>query len=65
MVSMFLVVLGVVGGFLLCLVARELLKGCEARRIAAVVREEENYNANASSDVCRGGRTSWTARRDA
>lgn len=37
---MFVTVLGVVGGFFLCLVAREWLKGCEARRMAAVAREE-------------------------
>jgi len=40
MPTMFVAVFAVVGGFLRCMVTREWLKGCEARRIAAIAREE-------------------------
>lgn len=41
MVAVFLVIMGIVGGFGLALVAREWLKGQVARQQAKIAREEE------------------------
>lgn len=40
MVAVFLIVLGIVGGFFLCMVAREWLRACEARQKAMIARRE-------------------------
>lgn len=39
MVAVFLIVLGIVGGFFLAIVVREWLKACEARQQAKVKRQ--------------------------
>ena len=42
MPTMFIAVLAVVGGFFLCLVAREWLRGREASQMAKIARKEVN-----------------------
>jgi len=40
MIPMFLIIIGGVGGFALCIVAYSWLRGCENRQIARVAREK-------------------------